>query len=98
MRVSSLLPSWLSSRVYIIPEYRYTVRVTKRLVEIDDELLKRARAAVGTNTIKATVETALRRLVDRDMALKHVAWLRTKGALDAARLNEARSPRTGTRG
>lgn len=42
---------------------------TKRLVEIDDELLTRARAAASTSTIKATVETALRRLVDHDTAL-----------------------------
>lgn len=88
----------LNNRVYISPEDRYTALVTKRLVEIDDELLKRARAAAGTNTIKATVETALRRLVDRDTALQHVARLRTKGALDMTLLDEARRPRTGTRG
>jgi len=72
--------------------------MTKRLVEIDDELLDRARAAAGTDTIKATVETALRRLADHDMALRHVARLRTKGALDLTRLDEARRPRTGSNG
>lgn len=69
--------------------------MTKRLVEIDDELLTRARTAAGTATIKATVETALRRLVDHDTAVRHVARLRQKGALDLARLEEARRPRTG---
>lgn len=65
--------------------------MTKRLVEIDDELLARARAAAGTETIKATVETALRKLVDRETALRHVARLRKKGALDLAAVDEARS-------
>lgn len=68
--------------------------MTKRLVEIDDDLLARARAAAGTETIKATVETALQRLVDRETAVRHVARLRKKGALDSARLEESRRPRT----
>ena len=72
--------------------------MTKRLVEINDELLARARAAAGTNTIRATVETALRSLVDQDTALRHVARLRKPGALDLNHLNEARRPRTGTNG
>jgi Arc/MetJ family transcription regulator len=69
--------------------------MTKRLIEIDDELLSRARAAAGTDTIRATVETALRRLVNRETALGHVARLRKRGALDMGRLAEARRPRTG---
>ena len=72
--------------------------MTKRLVEIDDELLSRARAAAGTPTIKATVETALQRLVDHDTAMRHVARLRREGALDLARLEEARRPATGRDG
>jgi len=72
--------------------------MTKRLVEIDDELLTRARAAAGAVTIKGTVETALRRLVDHDTALQHVARLRRKGALDLAQIDEARRPRTGSDG
>ena len=72
--------------------------MTKRLVEIDDELLARARALAGTDTIRATVEAALRSLVDRDTALQHVARLRTAGALDIDHLSEARRPRTGTDG
>ena len=73
-----------------------TARVTKRLIEIDDDLLRRARAAAGTETIRATVETALQRLIDRDTALRHVARLRRRGALDLGRLSEARRPRHGT--
>jgi len=67
--------------------------VTKRLVEIDDELLARARAAAGTDTIRATVERGLRRLVDHETALRHVARLRGKGALDLRRIEEGRRPR-----
>ena len=74
----------------------YTARVTKRLIDIDDDLLRRARAAAGTGTIRATVETALQRLIDRDTALRHVARLRRRGALDMERLTEARRPRHGT--
>jgi Arc/MetJ family transcription regulator len=69
--------------------------MTKRLVDIDDALLERARAVAGTDTMKATVEAALRRLVDHDLALRHVARLRMRGALDLERLAEARRPRTG---
>ena len=38
----------------------YTAAMTKRLVEIDDDVLAAARAALGTPTIRATVEEALR--------------------------------------
>jgi len=71
------------------------VDVTKRLVDIDDELLERARAVAGAGTMKATVEIALRRLVDHDTALRHVARLRKPGALDLDRITEARRPRAG---
>jgi Arc/MetJ family transcription regulator len=72
--------------------------MTKRLVEIDDELLARARTVAGTDTIRATVEAALRSLVDQDTALRHVARLREPGVLDIEHLDEARRPRTGTSG
>lgn len=67
--------------------------MTKRLVEIPDELLERARSVAGTDTIKATVETALRRMVDQDTVLRHVRRLRRPGALDLNRVAEARRPR-----
>lgn len=72
--------------------------MTKRLVEINDELLEQARAAAGTTTIKATVEVALTSLVNHDTALRHVARLRTKGALDLSRIEEARNARTDVHG
>ena len=74
-------------------------RMTKRLVEIDDDLLARARSAAGTETIKATVEIALRRLADEETILRHVRRLRRKGALDLGLIEKARIPRrTGANG
>jgi Arc/MetJ family transcription regulator len=68
--------------------------VTKRLVEIDDDLLERARGAAGTRTIKDTVHTALLRLADDERVLAHVRRLRgAGGALDLARIERARRPR-----
>ena len=71
------------------------MRVTKRLIDIDDELLAAARKASGASTIKATVEIALRRLVDRSLAVEHVMRLRQGNTLDLAKLEEARKPRHG---
>ncbi|HSL82494.1 MAG TPA: hypothetical protein VLF66_06925 [Thermoanaerobaculia bacterium] len=42
----------------------YTQFNTKRLVDIDDDLLERARSVAGTKTIKETVNTELERLAD----------------------------------
>lgn len=81
--------------VYLNGFIVYTACVTKRLVEIDDVLLARARAVARTNTIKATVETALQILVDRDIVLTHVARLRSTDALEADHLEDARRPRLG---
>lgn len=75
----------------------YTRVVTKRLVEIDDDLLARAKGAAGTETIKATVEVALRRLADQESTLRHVRRLRRRGALDLARIEQSRVPRGAAR-
>lgn len=69
--------------------------MTKRLVDIDDDLLERARSITGADTIKSTVNAALQRLVDDQRVLRHVKRLRRSGALDLARVEEARRPRTG---
>ena len=72
--------------------------MTKRLIEIDDELLENARRAAGAETIKATVDIALRGLVDQQTVLRHVERLRRSGALDLTRTDEARRPRTAGHG
>ncbi|MFP3940623.1 MAG: type II toxin-antitoxin system VapB family antitoxin [Thermoanaerobaculia bacterium] len=71
--------------------------MTKHLVDIDDELLERARSVSGSNTIKDTVTRALQRLVDDETVLRHVQCLREPGALDLARIEEARRPRSTSR-
>jgi Arc/MetJ family transcription regulator len=68
--------------------------MTKRLVDIDDDLLERARSIAGTETIKDTVNTALRRIADEEKVRRHVERLRGAGALDLAKIEEARRPRT----
>jgi hypothetical protein len=67
--------------------------VTKRLVDIDDKLLEQARHFTGAATIKATVETALRELVQREAALEHIRFLAQPGVLDFDAFEEARAPR-----
>jgi Arc/MetJ family transcription regulator len=71
--------------------------VAKRLVDIDDELLARAREAAGTPTIKATVEAGLRRLVDTQLTERHVRRLR-RGGLPLELVDEARAPRAAADG
>jgi len=68
--------------------------MTKRLVDIDDDLLARARSLTGTDTIKATVDIALRQLVDHEKVLRHLERLKGAGALDVARIEDARQPRS----
>jgi Arc/MetJ family transcription regulator len=67
--------------------------MTKRLIDIDDGLLERARIVAAAGTIRSTVEIALQRLVDQDTALRHVRRLRGAGALDPALVEAVRSPR-----
>lgn len=72
----------------------YTRVIMKRLVDIDDNLLERARSIAGTETIKDTVTAALQRLVDDETVLRHIERLRGSGALDLAEIESARRPRT----
>jgi Arc/MetJ family transcription regulator len=46
----------------------HSLVVAKHLIDIDDEALRRARAQLGTKTIKDTVNEALRRVTgDHDL-------------------------------
>jgi Arc/MetJ family transcription regulator len=49
--------------------------VTKRLIDIDDELLAQARELVDADTIKGTVEEALRKLIRIEMGRLHIEEL-----------------------
>jgi Arc/MetJ family transcription regulator len=46
--------------------------MTKRLIDIEDNLLEQARKALRTNTIKETVTTALQQAVRSSQRRKHV--------------------------
>jgi Arc/MetJ family transcription regulator len=76
----------------------YSGLVTRRSIDIDDQLLDRALAAARAGTLEATVEIALTRLIARDAALRHGAGSRPKGARGLPPLDEtdaiepARSP------
>lgn len=65
-------------------------------IDIDDDLLNEAMAATGLATKKATVEEALRRLVQRRRrldALDDLAELGWNGDLDAMREGRDTEPR-----
>ena len=53
--------TWLKlDSIYLLGCVIYTVAMTKRLIDVDDEALAAARAHLGTLTIKDTVNQALR--------------------------------------
>jgi Arc/MetJ family transcription regulator len=67
--------------------------MTKRLIEIDDALLERARSACGERTIKATVEAGLQALADRAVGVEHIKLLRAT-EFDLEAFERAREPRS----
>lgn len=58
--------------------------MTKRLVDIDDELIAEARRLTGAATMKETVNTALRELVDAELRRRHLRRLETGEGTDLA--------------
>jgi Arc/MetJ family transcription regulator len=62
--------------------------VTKRLIEIDDELLDMARKLADAETIKGTVEEALTRLVRIEMTKRHIDKLKYQMEPNAVELLE----------
>ena len=64
---------------------RSTLRdVTKRLVDIDDDLLEQVREMTGAATMKDAVNAALQHVVDFDLRLRHVRRLLTLDGIDLA--------------
>jgi Arc/MetJ family transcription regulator len=49
--------------MYVVLSY-YACMIRRTTIEIDDELLERAKRALGSGTARATVEEALRRAAD----------------------------------
>ena len=58
--------------------------MTKRLVDIDDELLAEARHVAGATTMKETVNTALQQLIDAELRRRHLHRLETGMGTDLA--------------
>ena len=56
--------------------------MTKRLVDIDDDLLARVRELIGVATVKETVNTALRQLLDTELLRQHLRRLETGRGTD----------------
>ena len=58
--------------------------MTKRLIDIDDDLLEEVRSLTGASTMKEAVNGALQHVVDFDLRLKHVRRLLTLEGTDLA--------------
>ena len=60
----------------------YTVGMVKRLVDIDDGALERARRVLGTGTMKDTVNRALQEVIDLDRRRRFLARVIASDGLD----------------
>ena len=58
--------------------------VTKRLVDIDDDLLEEVRSLTGASTMKEAVNGALQHRVDFELRVRHVQRLRSMEGIDLA--------------
>lgn len=58
--------------------------MTKRLVDIDDELLEKVRSLRGASTMKEAVNGALQHVVDFELRVRHVQRLRSMEGIDLA--------------
>jgi Arc/MetJ family transcription regulator len=58
--------------------------MTKRLIEIDDELLESARQELGTSGIADTVRSALQLAAARSARIRQIEWLTGGGMAELA--------------
>jgi Arc/MetJ family transcription regulator len=72
--------SGISSRLPI----GYTAAVTKRLIDVDDQLLDKAQTALGTRTMKDTVNQALAEVTKAQARRRHAERLARMDGLDLA--------------
>ncbi|MGI8592680.1 MAG: DUF2191 domain-containing protein [Nakamurella sp.] len=56
--------------------------MTKRLIDLDDELLEAARLDLGTSGVSDTVRTALQQATARAARMRQVQWLTGGGLTD----------------
>jgi len=69
----------------------FTVCMTKRLVDIDDELISEAQRLLSAATLKETVNTALSELVQTERRRQHLHRLETGDGTDIADLETMRT-------
>lgn len=60
------------------------VRVTKRLIDLDDALLDAAQRELGTSGVSETVRTALRQAAAASARARQVEWLSEGGLAELA--------------
>ncbi|MGV9710993.1 DUF2191 domain-containing protein [Gordonia sp. NPDC003424] len=63
--------------------------MTKRLIDLDDDLLAAARAELRTTGVSDTVRAALRHTVTSSARTRQIAWLR-EGGLEGMSSSENR--------
>ena len=63
---------------------RYTHFVTKRLVDIDDDLLAEVRVLTGAATMKEAVNAALQQVIDSELRRRHLHRLESGTGTDLA--------------
>ncbi len=56
--------------------------MTKRLIDIDDDLLEQAREITGAATMKETVNRALQEVINLELRQRHLDRLATGEGLD----------------
>jgi Arc/MetJ family transcription regulator len=58
--------------------------MTKRLIDIDDDLLESARKELGTTGIADTVRSALHLAATRSARISQIEWLKSGGMAEMA--------------
>ena len=58
--------------------------MTKRLVDIDDDLLTEVRVLTGASTMKEAVNAALQQVIDTELRRRHLRRLEAGTGLDLA--------------
>jgi Arc/MetJ family transcription regulator len=77
----------LLARISVLHCLRYTGSVSKRLVDIDDELLEAASSILGASTMKDTVNRSLEAVVLADRRRRHADRLEAMKGLDLDKPN-----------
>ncbi|MEV7326686.1 type II toxin-antitoxin system VapB family antitoxin [Micromonospora sp. NPDC093244] len=69
--------------------------MSRTILDVDDELIAEAGKILGTTTKKATVDAALKAVVDREKRRQFADWLKSGGLPDLTGPVEAAKPDAG---